>query len=159
MDTRAIVTSVGLPIGAAALGAVATASGTRSAWYQSLAKPAIQPPPIVFPIAWTILYTQTAVGSGVAQAHMSEQQATTYRRKLTLNMALNAGWCWSFFKGQQLAPSIAVAAALAASSIDLARSGYAAHPAAGGLLTPYAAWTSFATVLTAAIWRKNRRTA
>ena len=158
MEIREIGTSIGLPIGAAVLGSVATASGTSSAWYRGLVKPSIQPPPIVFPIAWTALYAQTIVGSEIAQTHMSEDEAATYRRKLTLNMALNAGWCWSFFKAHQLAPSVVVAGALAASSIDLARTAGKAHGAAGGLLTPYAAWTSFATVLTAAIWRKNRRT-
>lgn len=156
MRAREIVTSIGLPVAAAALGSVATASGTRSQWYEGLEKPRIQPSPVVFPIAWTILYTHTAIASGMAQAHMDEADSARYRRKLAFNMALNAGWCWSFFKGQQLGPSVVVAGALAASSTDLARTAAEAHRPAGGFLAPYAAWTTFATVLTAAIWRRNR---
>lgn len=156
MKPKEILTSVGLPVAAAALGSVATASGTRSQWYEQLEKPAIQPPPVVFPIAWTVLYAQSAVGSGIAQAHMDESEARTYRRKLALNMALNAGWCWSFFKAQKPGPSVAVAAALAASSADLARTAGRAAKPAGGFLVPYALWTDFATVLNAAIWRRNR---
>ena len=156
MDIRALLTSVGLPVGAAALGSLATTSGTDSTWYRSLDQPAIQPPPVVFPIAWTVLYAQTAVGSGVAQAHMSDAEAVVYRRKLAVNMALNASWSWVFFRGHKIVPAFVVAGALAASSIDLARTAGSAHPAAGGLIAPYAAWTSFATVLTGAIWRKNR---
>lgn len=156
METRELVTSVGLPLGAAALGSVATASGTSSLWYKTLAKPKIQPPPAVFPFAWTILYTQSAIGSKIAQGEMTEQEAASYRRKFAVNMALNAGWCWSFFKFQQLGPSVAVAGALAASSIDLARTAAPRSRTAAGLLVPYAAWTTFATVLTAAVWRKNR---
>lgn len=155
MKPREIVSSIGLPLGAAALGSVATASGTSSAWYRTLAKPAIQPPPIVFPVAWTVLYTQSAVGSAIAQNEMTAQEAATYRRKLALNMALNAGWCWSFFKAQKIGPSVLVAGALAASSADLARTAAKVSKPAGGLLAPYAAWTTFATVLTSAIWRKN----
>lgn len=157
MDARSIVSSVGLPVGAAALGSVATSSGTRSAWYQKLNKPAIQPPPIVFPMAWTVLYVQTAVASAMAQGHMGEAQRRIYRRKLAANMALNAGWCWSFFKGQKAGPSVVVAGALAVSSADLARTAGTATKPAGLLLMPYTWWSGFATVLNIAIWRKNRR--
>lgn len=156
METRKIVSSVGLPIAAAALGSVATASGTKSAWYRSLRKPAIQPPPVVFPVVWTALYAQTALASADAQSQMTPVEARTYRRKLAFNMALNAGWCWSFFRGHRLVPSIAVAGALAASSADLARLAGGASSRAGWSLVPYTAWNTFATVLTAAIWRKNR---
>lgn len=156
MDVRSGVSSVAFPVVAAALGSVASASGTKSRWYQALEKPAIQPPALVFPVAWTILYAQTAVGSGIAQAHMDPDQAQAYRRKLGLNMSLNAGWCWSFFKAQQTGPSIVVAAALAASSADLTRSAGKASATAARLLVPYTVWTGFAAVLNAAIWRKNR---
>jgi len=157
MKPREIVSSIGLPLGAAALGSVATTSGTRSAWYRSLSKPAIQPPPTVFPVAWTLLYAQSAVGSALAQKQMTEAEASRYRRKFLVNMALNAGWSWSFFKGQKIGPSVLVAGALAVSSADLARTAGRVSKPAGGLLAPYAAWTTFATVLTGAIWRKNPR--
>lgn len=157
MEPREIVSSVGLPLGAAVLGSVATMSGTKSHWYESLEKPAIQPPPAVFPIAWTALYTQSAIASGIAQKEMSEADAAAFRKKFLVNMALNAGWCWSFFGAKKVVPSIAVAGALAASSIDLTRSAAKVSTKAGGLMAPYAAWTSFATVLNAAIWRKNPR--
>lgn len=156
MDTRTIVSSVGLPIAAAALGSVATASGVKSTWYRSLRKPAIQPPPVVFPVVWTALYAQTALASADAQVHMTPWEARTYRRKLAFNMALNAGWCWSFFRGHRLVPSIAVAGALAVSSADLARTAGRVSDRAGWSLAPYTAWNTFATVLTTAIWRKNR---
>ncbi|WP_235734972.1 TspO/MBR family protein [Nocardioides alcanivorans] len=156
MEPRALVSSIGLPLSAAALGSLATASGTRSSWYRSLSQPSIQPPAIAFPIVWSVLYVHSAIASGMAQAHMDEAAARSYRRKLALNMTLNAGWCWSFFKGRQIGPSVVVAGALTASSVDLARTAGAAYRPAGGFLTPYAAWTGFATVLNAAIWRRNR---
>jgi len=42
--------------------------------------------------------------------------------------------------------------AVAATAIAFART----RRSAGGLLVPYLAWVSFATVLTATIWRMNR---
>lgn len=156
MMSRRVVSSIGLPLTAAALGSVASASGTKSVWYRALRKPAIQPPPIVFPVVWTGLYAQTAWASAEAQAAMTPAQARLYRRKLAVNMTLNAGWCWSFFRGHKLVPSIVVAGALAASSADLARTASKSSRRAGLNLAPYSAWNTFATVLTAAIWRKNR---
>ncbi len=157
MEARSILSSVGLPLAAAVLGSVATAPGTGSEWYRELRKPAIQPPGAVFPIAWTVLYTQTAVASAVAQRGMEPREAAAFRRRLAVNMALNAGWSWSFFRWRKVGPSVAVAGALAASSADLARMAGSSSRPAGALLAPYAAWTGFATVLNAAIWRKNRR--
>lgn len=156
MEPRTIVSSVGLPVAAAALGSVATSTGMKSHWYRSLRKPDIQPPSTVFPVVWSALYAGTAFASADAQSTMTPTQARTYRRKLAVNMALNAGWCWSFFRGHRLLPSIAVAGALTVSSADLARTAGGASKRAGWLLAPYAAWNTFATVLTTAIWRQNR---
>ncbi len=156
METRAILSSISLPLAAAVSGSIATAPGTKSAWYRDLDKPAIQPPAAVFPVVWSILYAQTAAASAAAQGQMEPRRAKAYRRKLAVNMALNGAWSWSFFRGRQVGASVFVAGALAASSADLARTAGQASKPAGGLLAPYAAWTAFATVLNAAIWRKNR---
>ncbi|MBC9225522.1 tryptophan-rich sensory protein [Aeromicrobium sp. 636] len=156
MKSRTLASSIAAPVAAAVLGSVATSTGMKSLWYRTLRKPSIQPPGPVFPVVWTGLYASTAWASVDAQAQMTPDEASTYRRKLALNMALNAGWCWSFFRGHQLVPSIAVAGALAASSADLARTAGGASRRAGWALVPYTAWNTFATVLTAAIWRKNR---
>lgn len=142
----------------AVLGSLASAD-VNSRWYAELDKPAIQPPGFVFPIVWTALYTDIALSSAVAIQRLQSQNrrsAAAYRQALALNLVLNASWSWVFFKAHQPLPAIAVAAALATSSADLARRAGKANRAAGTALAPYAAWCSFATVLTAAIWRRNR---
>jgi len=156
MKPRTIVSSIAAPVAAAALGSVATSTGMKSLWYRTLRKPSIQPPGPVFPVVWTGLYASTAWASADAQSRMTPDEASAYRRRLAVNMALNAGWCWSFFRGHRLVPSIAVAGALATSSADLARTAGGASKRAGWALVPYTAWTTFATVLTTAIWRANR---
>jgi tryptophan-rich sensory protein len=60
-----------------------------------------------------------------------------------------------FFRAHRLASAVAVAGALAVSSADLARRAGQGSPAAGWALVPYAAWCSFATVLSGVIWRRN----
>ncbi|WP_414252863.1 tryptophan-rich sensory protein [Corynebacterium sp. c25Ua_89] len=46
---------------------------------------------------------------------------------------------------------------MTASSADLVRRAWKSAPERGALLVPYAAWTGFATVLSAEIVRLNRR--
>lgn len=142
----------------AVLGSLATGDVKRG-WYASLDKPVIQPPPVVFPIVWTALYTDLAVTSAVVIDRLrstAPEVARAYQRALALNLVVNASFSWVFFKAHQLAPAIVVAGLLAASTADLARRAAAVQPAAGIALTPYAVWCSFASVLSTAIWRRNR---
>ena len=60
------------------------------------------------------------------------------------------------FKAHKLGPAVAVAGALTLSSVDLVRRTWAANERVGLALTPYPAWCGFATVLSAALWRRNR---
>lgn len=145
-----------MPLAAAVTGSVATARGTGSVWYERLEKPSFQPPQWVFPTAWSILYTQSAVATAVAQHHTDEEAARDIRRRLAVNMTLNAAWSWVFFGARKPGAAIPVAAALAVSTADLARVTGRAHRQSGAMLVPYSAWTAFATVLNASIWNRNR---
>lgn len=85
-----------------------------------------------------------------------EQQRNEYAAALEINLVLNAGWSFTFFTAHRPKLAPAVAAALAASSIDLTRRAAKVSSERGVALAPYAAWTSFATALTAQIARRNR---
>jgi tryptophan-rich sensory protein len=150
-----VITAVGLTVAAGALGSVASGTGTSSRWYTSLRKPSFQPPAVAFPVVWTALYASIIGASVAAQAATDDAGRASYRRALAANMALNAAWPWAFFRFHRLGPAAVVAAALAASSGDLARRAGAARPAAGAALVPYVVWTVFATVLTVTIRRLN----
>jgi tryptophan-rich sensory protein len=132
----------------------------RTGWYRRLSKPAIQPPPVVFPIVWTALYADVALSSAsTIEAWHGEgepEKARRFEAALAANLALNASWTWVFFRGHRLGPAIAVAGTLAASSIDLARRAAPVDRRAAAGLGAYAAWCTFATVLSAAVWRRNR---
>jgi translocator protein len=149
--------------------AVAVAAGTGSiasprrvpAWYTRLRKPAYQPPGAAFPVVWTALYADIATTSAVTvdkfRAAGQHDKARGYAAALTVNLLLNAGWSWLFFHFHKLGAAVLGAAALTASSADLARRAAAADPRAGAALAPYPLWCAFATVLSAHIWRLNRR--
>jgi translocator protein len=148
--------------------AVAAAAGTGSiasprrvpAWYARLRKPAYQPPGAAFPIVWTALYADIATTSAVTidkfRAAGQHDKARGYVAALTVNLLLNAGWTWLFFRFHKLGAAVLGAFALTASSADLARRAAAADPRAGAALAPYPLWCAFATVLSTHIWRLNR---
>jgi translocator protein len=150
--------------------AVAAAAGTgsianprrASAWYSRLRKPPYQPPGVAFPVVWTALYGDIAATSAMAidgfRRAGRHDEARRYAAALSVNLLLNAGWSWLFFRYHKLGASALGAAALTASSADLARRTAQVKPQAGLALSPYAVWCAFATVLSASIWRLNRPT-
>ncbi|HKI41454.1 MAG: TspO/MBR family protein [Mycobacterium sp.] len=144
---------------AASSGSIASASSVP-VWYARLRKPPYQPPNVVFPVVWTTLYTDIATSSAVAidrlQAAGKDDEARRYAAALGVNLVLNAGWSWLFFRFHKLGASALGAAVLAASSADLVRRTAQADRRAGLAMSPYALWTSFATVLATHVWRLNR---
>lgn len=143
---------------AAVVGSIATDPG--SAWYRGLTLPSWQPPALAFPLVWTALYADIAGTSASVIRSLEDdghsEQARDYRRALGVNLALNAGWSVLFWRSRRLDIATAEAALLALSSADLVRRARAAGDGHAALLAPYAAWCGFATVLTAAIARRNR---
>lgn len=166
----------------AALGSAATVPAVDSARYQRLEKPPWQPPAQAFPIVWTALYAVIAGASASALTSLARQRtraesreaarvpvrgprrspAQLLRRRsrrlrlaLGVNLALNAGWCWTFFRAQRRDLAVLNAAALTISSADLAHRAGAARRGAGAALVPYAVWCGFATALSASIARRN----
>lgn len=143
----------------AGTGSIASANGMGT-WYARLRKPAYQPPSVAFPAVWTALYGDIAVTSAVVidryRAAGQEDKARRYATALGLNLIVNAGWTWLFFRFHKLAAATVGAVALTASSADLARRAAEADPRAGLALSPYPLWCAFATVLSTHIWRLNR---
>ena len=145
-------------IASAALGSLATQPDSR--WYRRLDLPPWQPPTLAFPLVWTLLYADIAVSSVAAISELDRtrrpEQATGYRRALAVNLALNTAWSVIFWRARRPDLAAVEAAALTASSADLARRAGRAPPRWRRALTPYPVWCGFDTVLSAEIARRNR---
>ncbi|MCX7521399.1 tryptophan-rich sensory protein [Microbacterium sp. STN6] len=89
------------------------------------------------------------------KASLEHHPTRGYRSALLLNLLLNGGWSWAFFRSRNIPLALAAAAGLAVSSGDLVRRAGRVSPGLGWALVPYAAWCAFATVLTARIRRLN----
>lgn len=153
-----VAAGVGAAVAATAVvGSLFTAPDSR--WYRALRKPAWQPPGTVFPIVWTTLYAGIAAASAATIHEHTEagepERSTGYARALGVNLVLNAGWSGLFFRAQRPALATVGAAALAASSWDLVRRAAPLGTGRAVTLGAYAAWCTFATVLSGRIARLN----
>lgn len=157
---KPILAATTVAVGAAAAAGSLAGSRTPSAWYSHLRKPTYQPPGAVFPVVWTALYADIAATSAATVERFQETgertKARNYVAALGINLLLNAGWSWLFFRYHRLGGSAVGAAVLAASSADLVRRSAEADARVGHALLPYLLWCSFATVLSSHIWRLNR---
>ena len=126
-------------------------------WYALLRKPRFNPPKAVFPIVWTVLDSALAVGA----YRLARQPATPSRnRALALfatNVVMITGWSRLFFGRHQLGAAAIGSAAIAATATAYVAAARRVDKPAAATGVPLVAWVGFATLLSTAIWRMNRR--
>ena len=144
------LTAAAGPLAAAVAGGLAT--DPDSDWFRTLVKPDWYPPPRAFGIVWTGLYAGIAWAGGEV---LSRGGGRAFGGPYAANLVLNAAWTPLFFRAHRPWAAAAESAVLTASTVDLVRRAARVSPTAAAVLVPYAAWTAFATALTAAIARRN----
>ncbi len=118
------------------------------AWYAGLAKPSWTPPPLAFPIAWTLLYALMAVSFW--RLWDLDARSPARARAMTLflvQLTLNALWSPVFFGWHGTRTALAIILALL---VAIAATIVAAFPAdrlAAWLLAPYLLWVAYATTI------------
>jgi translocator protein len=133
-----------------------TTDGLR-AWYPTIRRPDWNPPGWVFGPVWTTLYLM--MGVALVQVVRSEEDRLARQVGLglfALQLVLNFGWSWIFFVNHDLGGALVEILALWLAIAATVAAFASVRPSAAGLLLPYLAWTTFAAVLTATIWRLNR---
>ena len=126
--------------------APAALGGPGTAWFRSLAKPAIYPPPWLFGVVWPLLFTLL----GVALYLVWRADHPSRRLGLGLfvaQMACNVAWTPVFFRAQDLALALGVIGALLLLAVPTAVAFYRVDRTAGLLVGPYLLWVAFAAVL------------
>ena len=125
-------------------------------WYRWLRKPAIKPPDIAIPIAWIAIETGLAFAGYRLMRAASSASRNRALALLAGNVVGIGGWSRLFFGNRNLPVATVAAAGLGvASAIYVNEARKVDRPAAAASV-PLVAWVCFATVLTAALWRKNR---
>lgn len=147
----ALAVSLALCLGVSALGGAITAGPVKS-WYPALAKPAITPPEIAFPIVWTLLFLMMAVAAWLVWRRGGWSGALAL---FGLQLGLNLGWSALFFGAQQIGLALVEIVVLWLAIAATARA-FARHDRrAALLLLPYLAWVAYAALLNALIWQMN----
>jgi translocator protein len=125
-------------------------------WYASLQKPNWTPPPLAFPIAWTILYALMGVSAWLVWGKRGEDSLVRPALLFFLvQIVLNALWSWIFFGQHEMGWAfVEISGLWLAVAVTLVFF-WRINPTAGILLIPYLLWISFAAVLNGAIWKNN----
>lgn len=121
--------------------------------FDSITKPPLTPPRIVFPIAWTILYLLMGIASYLALDEFKQNKKgfIFYLAQLVFNFF----WSIIFFNYQQYLFAYIWILILWALIVLTFVYFYKQNKAAGILLVPYILWVTFASYLNLAIYLLN----
>ena len=133
----------------------AVPSGSENGWYIALQKPALTPPGIVFPIAWTTLYILLGLAVAVILHARGSKGRGLALSLFAVQFALNLAWTPLFFGMHQVGTALIVIIAMLVLSIVTTFLFGRIRPLAAWLMVPYLVWISFAGVLTWSIGRLN----
>lgn len=132
-------------------------SGPGNPWFDALVKPASFPPPVTFPIVWTVLYAMM----GFACALICSAWGARWRRiailMFVIQLLLNLMWAPLFFGAHQIAASLLLLGVLDLAVLVTVALFWRIRWLAGALLVPYLAWILFATFLTWQVLEANPR--
>ena len=136
------------------LGAIVGVLTTRTMHYENLTKPALAPPAILFPIAWSILYILMGISHGMLKWSRLDSPDTEiiYYAQLIVNLI----WPILFFSLEwRLFAFVWIILLDVLVGIMTVRF-YRRSKPAGLLQLPYTAWVLFATYLNLGVWILNR---
>lgn len=137
------------------LAGVLTREGTRL-YSETITKPPLSPPALLFPIVWTLLYALM----GISAARISLAEATARQKRARYlyfaQLAFNFFWSIIFFHFQSFGIAFFWLLALWALILWMILAFRKIEPLAGYLQIPYLVWVSFAGYLNLGVWLLNK---
>ena len=128
-------------------------SASVATWYQTLQRPAYNPPDWVFGPVWSVLYLSMAIAAWLVW-HRS-RGASGPLRIFAVQLALNITWSALFFGLRNPGAAFAEILLLWAAILATVFAFFRQSRLASGLLLPYLIWVTFAAALNFSIWRLN----
>lgn len=130
-------------------------SNANSAWFQSLVKPDIFPPPMWFGIVWTVLYVLMGIALAIVCAAWGARGRTAAIVAFALQLAVNLAWSPVFFGLHRIREGLIVIGVLDVLVLITIVLFWRVRRSAALLLLPYLAWIAFATLLNYEFLRLN----
>lgn len=118
-----------------------------NAWFASLHKPALYPPPATFGIVWSLLYVLMGLSLAIIAGARGARGRGLAIMAFLLQLVLNMAWSPLFFGAHQITAALAVLVALVLATLATILLFHKVRPVAAYLLLPYLAWLVFAGVL------------
>ena len=121
----------------------------------SIAQPPLSPPPLVFPVAWTILYALMGIGAARVSLAPDSPQRSRALAVFGLQLGMNFLWSILFFKFQLFGLALVWLIALWGAILWMASAFSRVDKAAARLQIPYLVWVAFAGYLNLGVWVLN----
>ncbi len=137
------------------LSAAISGSGATGGWYFALRKSPLQPPPIAFPIAWTILYILMGLSLAMILNARGSRGRGVAILLFVLQLAANLSWSPVFFGMHKVTGGLVVVAAMFILTLATIIAFRPIRRDAALLLLPYLAWIVFAGYLNWEVRRLN----
>ena len=113
---------------------------------ETISKPPLSPPGVVFPIAWTILYA--LMGIGLARILLADGEKKAAANILWgIQLVLNLSWCFVFFSAQSFGAALGVLIGMFIAVVLMTYKFGKVDGLAAKLQIPYIVWLCFATYL------------
>ena len=123
-------------------------------WYPTLIKPAVTPPNIVFPIAWSIIYVCMGLSIGLL-INSTIERRRFFIKAFIFQLFFNFTWSISFFYIQNPLIGFINILLLDIFVINYTLKSYQVSKASSILFIPYVIWLLFATYLNGYILMYN----
>ena len=148
---KAYIVSILVPLVAGSIVGLLT---SRASQYDNLIHPPLAPPAILFPIAWSILYTLMGISHGILQSNglSTKDSETVYYTQLVVNLL----WPIIFFILEWRLFAFFWILLLDILVIIMIVRFYRLNKTAGLLQIPYLLWVLFASYLNLSIYLLNR---
>lgn len=122
--------------------------------YQAAAvQPAAAPPPLLFPIVWTLLYA--LMGIGMARVRLYGRDSGKSQNIFIVQLVFNFFWTLLFFNAKAYGPAFVWLLLLWILIAAMVRSFRKQDSRASLLQIPYLLWVSFAAYLNFMVWQLN----
>jgi benzodiazapine receptor len=128
------------------------ANNVPGEWYQSLNKPAFNPPNWVFAPVWSILYVMIGI---VGARTWLTLRKTMAMRLWFAQLIFNFAWSPAFFGWQDPTSALIIILGLLVSVAGFITASWRQDRIAAVLFLPYLAWVAFATALNGSILALN----
>ncbi|WP_225207697.1 TspO/MBR family protein [Novosphingobium huizhouense] len=138
---------VPLVLGLGMLSGIAAGSGPANAWFATLRKPALYPPPATFGIVWSVLYVAMGFALALIVSAWGARGRGVAIALFVVQLLLNLSWSPVFFALHRLTLALAIIAAMIVAVLATLVAFARIRRAAGLLLVPYLAWICFAAYL------------